>query len=236
MSYINSQSGKFTTPMAVVTSGVIIALAIFFGPGVTDNSTGQLAQVPGNQAAPAQDGGPSELLAQDVTKNDHILGNQNADIFLIEYSDLDCPFCGSVHPTLGEVVAQNDNVGWVYRHNPLESIHPNARGKAVISECVAQIAGNDAFWKYLELNFGNGDATDYSQYGTTQAAIDNCVVENGDEINALIDSQISRALGTGGQGTPHTIISNDAFGIAVSGAQPLDVFTQIIEFMNQTQG
>ncbi|MFT7557474.1 MAG: protein-disulfide isomerase [Planctomycetota bacterium] len=235
MSQSTHQSGQFTIPMAVLVSGVLIALAIVFGPSISSPQAGQLANIADTQAAPPQNGEPSELLAADVTKDDHIRGNQNADIFLIEYSDLDCPFCSRIHPTLEQIVTEYSNVGWVYRHNPLDSIHPEARGKAKISECIAQIAGEEAFWQYLEINYTGGDEADYTQYGTTQEAVDACVSEQETALDNLIDSQIARAQATGGQGTPHTIIANDDFGLSISGAQPLEVFQQILSFMNQEE-
>lgn len=68
---------------------------------------------------------------------------------IVEYSDLDCPYCKRIHPELEAVVAQNPNVVWIYRHFPLLNLHPNAGIKAEASECVAKIGGNEAFWKFI---------------------------------------------------------------------------------------
>ena len=90
-----------------------------------------------------------------VSDQDHILGNLNAPVKLIEYSDLQCPFCGRFHPTMQRVVKEyGDQVAWVYRHFPLESIHPNARPLANASECAANLGGNDSFWKFVDAVFG----------------------------------------------------------------------------------
>lgn len=87
-----------------------------------------------------------------ISTDDHILGNPNAAITIIEYSDFECPYCKKFHATLNQIVAEsNGNVAWVYRHWP---IHQNSFEKLVASECVAKIKGNDAFWKYSELLFG----------------------------------------------------------------------------------
>jgi len=83
---------------------------------------------------------------------DHIFGNPNAPIKIIEYSDLECPFCKMFNSTMKQVIADsNGNVSWVYRHWP---IHQNSMEKLVAAECVAKIKGNDAFWKYVDLLFG----------------------------------------------------------------------------------
>ncbi len=86
-----------------------------------------------------------------ITPDDRYLGNINADVVIIEYSDIDCPFCKKFHPTMERIAQEyGSKIAWVYRHFPLDSLHPEARTKAEASECVAQIAGNEVFWKYLK--------------------------------------------------------------------------------------
>lgn len=91
---------------------------------------------------------------------DHIWGKSNAEVFVIEYSDLECPYCKKIHSTLKEIVDEsNGSIAWIYRH---WVVHPNALPKAGASECVAKIKGNDAFWKYTELVFGLMDPVEPS--------------------------------------------------------------------------
>lgn len=83
---------------------------------------------------------------------DHTLGSSNATVKIIEYSDLECPYCKIFHATMKQVVADsNGSVSWTYRHWP---IHQNSFEKLVAAECVAKLKGNDAFWKYVDLIFG----------------------------------------------------------------------------------
>jgi predicted DsbA family dithiol-disulfide isomerase len=85
-------------------------------------------------------------------EGEHILGDLNAPIMVIEYSDLECPYCKKFGETMKQIVAEsNGNVAWVYRH---WVVHPNALPKAAASECIAKLKGNEAFWKYLDLVFG----------------------------------------------------------------------------------
>lgn len=87
-----------------------------------------------------------------LNANDHILGNTNAQVVLIEYSDFECPYCKRFQTTLNKVVTEsNGSVAWVYRHWP---IHQNSFEKLVAAECISKIKGNDAFWKYSDLLFG----------------------------------------------------------------------------------
>lgn len=90
-----------------------------------------------------------------VEAGEHILGNlDTAQVVIVEYSDFECPYCARYHPTMKQIVAEsNGGVALVYRHFPLTQIHQNAMERAIASECVAQIKGNDAFWKYVDLLF-----------------------------------------------------------------------------------
>lgn len=90
-----------------------------------------------------------------VDETDHILGNKDALVSVIEYSDYQCPFCKNFHPTVKRALAEyGDDINWVYRHFPLETIHPEARPMAHAAECVADLKGNEAFWQFSDLLFG----------------------------------------------------------------------------------
>jgi len=96
-----------------------------------------------------------DLTMPEVTENDHIRGNTDAKVFFVEYSDIDCPFCKTLHVTMQSVVDNYDpgDVAWVYRHFPLTNLHPTAAVKAEASECIAELGGNDAFWDFLDILF-----------------------------------------------------------------------------------
>lgn len=82
---------------------------------------------------------------------DHIFGNPNAEISLIEYSDFECPFCKRFHETAKQVVqAYGGKVNWVYRHFPLYFHNPAAQREGEAAECAAELGGNSAFWRYAD--------------------------------------------------------------------------------------
>ncbi|MDP2629533.1 MAG: thioredoxin domain-containing protein, partial [Candidatus Harrisonbacteria bacterium] len=54
-----------------------------------------------------------------VRESDHVRGNSDAQVSLVEFSDFECPFCARFHPTLSRLVEEYDQVKWVYRHFPL---------------------------------------------------------------------------------------------------------------------
>jgi len=77
-----------------------------------------------------------------VTSEDFVRGNRNARIALIEYSDLECPFCKRFHPTAQQLINEYPNdVMWVYRHFPLDQLHSKARAEALAAECAGSLGG-----------------------------------------------------------------------------------------------
>ncbi|MDZ4231730.1 MAG: DsbA family protein, partial [Candidatus Pacearchaeota archaeon] len=142
---------EFYTPIAVIVGSLIISLSIFLAGGV------------GTTIAPAVvDTGTGSLLPSgtkvslEVTDQDHIRGNSSAEVTIIEYSDLECPFCKQFHPTMQQVLSEyGDKVRWVYRHFPLDQIHPQARPGAEASECVAEQKGDEGFWTFADYVFDN---------------------------------------------------------------------------------
>lgn len=101
-------------------------------PTIADDLTGELA-LPG-------------------TMTDHYRGATEPVVTIVEYSDIDCPFCARLHGNLQEIIDANDDVQWVYRHLPIAGLHPEAYSKAVASECAYELSGQDdaVFWEYLD--------------------------------------------------------------------------------------
>ena len=89
-----------------------------------------------------------------VDPNEHIIGNKNAALTIIEYSDFQCPYCAQFHPTLQNIVSTDPAIAWVYRHFPLPN-HPEALPAAIASECAAKLGGNEVFWEYATALFAN---------------------------------------------------------------------------------
>ncbi len=66
---------------------------------------------------------------------DHTFGDTKSTVVLIEYGDFQCPACGSAHPILKELTEEyKDKLAFVFRNNPLTTIHPNARAGAAAAE------------------------------------------------------------------------------------------------------
>jgi|GEM_PF-1077432 len=84
---------------------------------------------------------------------DHTRGSVDPVVTIVEFSDIDCPFCARLHTNLQEIIDNNNDVQWIYRHLPIASLHPEAYGKAVATECVYELSGqdNEVFWEYLDI-------------------------------------------------------------------------------------
>lgn len=177
-------------------------------------STGTTATSP--PSAPATNGKLSDEQVSKivaVSAEDHIRGSQDAKVFLIEYSDFECPFCQRFHPTAQQVVDEyGGDVAWVYRHFPLDQIHPKARPAAEASECVAELGGEDAFWAFTDEIFKDQTtklsdlAKTASSVGVNQGAFNSCF-ESGKYADKVED-HYQGGLATGITGTPGNIILN----------------------------
>lgn len=82
------------------------------------------------------------------TKKEVVRGNPDAKITIIEYSDLECPFCKRFHVTMEQVLATYGNdVRVVFRHFPLDSLHKKARTEANAVECAGE---QGKFWEFID--------------------------------------------------------------------------------------
>lgn len=93
-----------------------------------------------------------------INSNDHILGNPNATIELVEYGDYECPFCGRAYPIVKEIKRKLDgDIKFVFRNFPLAKIHPHAFMAAVATEA-ASLQGK--FWEMHDIIFENQKTLD----------------------------------------------------------------------------
>lgn len=227
---------KLSMPVAILLAGIIIALAVVFSGRAGGKSFGL------NTGGKINVKDASDVRSMEpVTKNDHIRGDlSKAKIAVVEFSDLQCPYCKQIHPMLIEMSkAYENDVVWVYRQFPLESIHPRARPLAHASECVADLAGNDGFWKYLDEVFGYNGADDpfsdqsIKNFATAAGAnIDAFTAcQSSGKFNNKIDDYLSDASSSGAQGTPDVTVINLKNGEAIHiGADP-SLLAQTIEKM-----
>src|SRR3954454_15313327 len=84
-------------------------------------------------------------LADDIDpERDHIRGNPDAPVTLLEYGDFECPYCGAAAPIIGKLLEHLD-LRYVFRHLPLTDVHPNAQAAAEAAEAAG---AQGAFWRW----------------------------------------------------------------------------------------
>ena len=88
-------------------------------------------------------------------ERDHIRGPEDAPVTLVEYGDFECPYCGRAEPAIRELLADRGDVRYVWRHLPLNDVHPHAQLAAHAAEAAA---AQDAFWPMHDLLLERQDA------------------------------------------------------------------------------
>ena len=227
-------------PIAVVIAGVLIAGAVIYSGGKSGNSNTAVAP---QQPSVQQTDNLEQM--KPISKEDHIRGNPDALVKIVEYSDTECPFCKRFHSTMKEVMdtyGKDGKVAWVYRHFPLDQLHSKARKEAVALECANEQGGNDKFWSYADRLYeitpaNNGlDPAELPKIaefvGLDTAKFNTCLAST--KYDAHIEEEVQNAAATGGNGTPWSIVvGSNGKKYPLSGAQPLAAIKQLIDLALQ---
>jgi Na+/H+ antiporter NhaA len=88
-------------------------------------------------------------------ERDHFRGPEDAPVTLVEYGDFECPYCGQAESVVRELLADFGDVRYVWRHLPLNDVHPRAQLAAEAAEAAAQ---QGAFWDMSDLLLTHQDA------------------------------------------------------------------------------
>jgi protein-disulfide isomerase len=200
---------NYLIPIAIVVAGGLVAAGIFFSGTDFGKNTDTKALGTDQQAE-------KQIEVAPITSDDHILGNPNADIIMVEYSDTECPYCKNFHSTLHQAIndyGKDGKVAWVYRHFPIDQLHPKARKEAEATECAAEQGGNDAFWKYTNEVYARTpsnnklDAAELpkiaSEIGLDVDAFNTCLASG--RMASKVEADYQDAVKAGGQGTPYLV-------------------------------
>jgi len=222
---------KLSVPIAIVIAGGLIAGALYY------SNTKAPSQVVNNNVPPTN----NNLEMKPVSSDDHILGNPNADIIIVEYSDTECPFCKTFHTTLQRVMTEygkDGKVAWVYRHFPIDQLHSKARKEAEATECANELGGSEKFWEYINLLYQtttSNDSLDPAELpkiaktvGLNVDAFNTCLSSGRN--SAKVEASYQDAIKAGGRGTPNSIIlSKDGTKTPIEGALPYESLKNIID-------
>jgi protein-disulfide isomerase len=227
-------SQNLAVPIAIVIAGILIAGAVV----LTNKGAAPAQVVTGNQPTeqPVEKEVPKETYV--IASDDHVLGNPNAPVRIIEYSDFECPFCKRFHPAVKQLMdeyGKNGEVALIYRHFPLESIHPQARPLAVASECAYEQGGDTAFWKAHDLIMGQSAAFNLKDLspiakaaGVDAAKLQACV--DSGKYNSRVDRDFQSGANAGVSGTPFSFaVHKDGRVEKIGGAYPYANLKAIID-------
>lgn len=209
--------------------------------GTTANAQGAAQQAPPQQAPP-EDTTPKQVSIDD----DPVLGDKNAKVTMIDFTDYECPFCKRyVDETFAQIKKDYIDTGkikYIVRDLPL-SFHQNAHKQAQAAECAREQGGDDAYFKYHDEIFkrttsgGTGLALDQlsviaNDLGLDGTALQTCI--DNETYKAEVDKDLADAATYGATGTPSFFIgksdpSGTFTGTKLVGAQPMSAFKTIID-------
>ena len=199
----------FLIPVSIILAGVLIGGAVLY----KNNDSTTNNNIANTKTDPVQ----KSLIITPVGDGDHVLGNADARVTFIEYSDMECPFCKTFHQTMRKVIdeyGKGGKIAWAYRHYPIDQLHPKARKEAEATECIAELGGNQKFWLYLDTIFEitpSNNGLDESKLLSTATTVGinatqfSSCLESGRHADK-VSNNISQALKSGGNGTPHTTL------------------------------
>ena len=232
----------YLVPLSIVVAGILIAGAVWFNPSRETTKIAPSDDGVNRGVAQALQGGGN---ARGVDARDHLRGNPEAPVKLVEYSDLECPFCKRFHATMQQVMdeyGKKGEVAWVYRHFPLDALHSKARKEAEATECANELGGGVAFWNYMDRLFEvtpSNNGLDIAQLpiiaqdiGLDRGTFQTCL-DSGKFAERVADD-LKDAQAAGGSGTPYSIvIAANGEKFPVNGAQPYEEVKRIIELALQ---
>jgi len=230
-------------PTAIIIAGAIVAGSIIF--------TMRSPQATQSPTEPVLAGNTFRA----VSTEDHILGNPNAKIKIVEYSDTSCPFCKVFHNTMRRIISEygkDGNVAWIYRSFPIDKpgtrpdggiLHINAGHEAQALECAGSLGGNDKFWAYTNRLYEitpsvtgtSPDGLDQKELpkiaeyiGLNITDFKNCL--DSGKFKDKVEAEYMDGLNFGIEGTPSSIIiTPSGKNIPIPGAQPYESVKQAID-------
>lgn len=162
--------------------------------------------------------------APKVQPGDRLLGKADAKNTVIEYADLQCPYCATFHEAMRSVMKSTDDTRWVFRHFPLPG-HPLAAKAAEAVECAGEQA---RFWEYSDAVFNlKSELTEpaFSKIAVglrlDVAAFDSCLGSG--KYRAVVAGQHADGLKLKIEGTPTLFINGKRYAGSMSAENILKV-------------
>ncbi len=156
-----------------------------------------------------------------VTSHDHVIGDENAPVTVVEYGDYQCPHCGAAQPVVAQILRHFQNqLRFVYRHFPLVEVHPVAGPAAE----TAEFAGSRGlFWQMHHSIFTNQPRLSVPHLAALAAQLKLSPMELRDALAAAtfapkVQSDFVTGVRSGVNGTPTFFVNgvrhDDPYGVA----------------------
>lgn len=200
----------FLAGMSIISVVALIVLSVFFVQAKSGLVAGSGSGVL-----------PDTANLMTVVDGEHVRGNANSNITIIEWSDFQCPYCQSFNTSLDQVLDEyGDKIRVVYRHFPLDTIHPYARKSAEASECAGE---QNKFWEFHDFLYANQSSIQSGGVNFLKNAAVNLGLKT-DKFNECLDSgkyadfveqHLQSGIAAGVTGTPGSFLNGQALGGAV---------------------
>lgn len=176
-----------------------------------------------------------------IDESDHLMGDTDAKVTVVTYSDIDCEYCKRFHEVMEQLMADygtDGNVAWVYRHFPIVDLHPYSGTHAKAAECAAALGTPELFWRFISAvqaktvgaepfnPQGYGDIA--TSLGLNAAEFSTCAASNRFEDRVARD--FTNGLQIGAKGTPYTVVTAKGFEpVVISGYVPYDGMKTVVD-------
>jgi len=240
----NSQRPQLlNTPMAIIIAGAIIGVSIYFANSGGANPFAKSNQQTGGQVTPAPNNAltPTESPTGTVSiDDDPVLGNPDAPITMVEFSDYECPFCQrhytTSYPLLKRDYIDTGKVKLVFRDLPLSFHNPAATEAAVAANCAREQGDDATYFRFHDTYFDNTATNGAGLQGMTLSDIADDLDLNVGQFESCLDSgkynseiqaDIADASAAGASATPTFFVGLSTAdgvieGTRIVGAQPYE--------------
>lgn len=243
-----SESSSFiTTPVSILIGSILIAISILISGGAVkikgfNAGSGGTAAVPTGSIAPGAAEPTSATVSMD---DDAVLGNADAPVTIIEFSDYECPFCKrhfeQTHAQLKTNYIDTGKVKLVFRDLPLSFHDPLATKQAIAANCAREQGNDETYYKIhdelFKLTTSNGSGMTMDQLygmagtlGIDAASFKTCI--DTDKFKEEVAKDLADAAAAGATGTPSFVIGksgDEVSGKLIVGAQPYSAFQAEID-------
>lgn len=236
-SYTFSKVSLWQVVSAVL--GILLIVSLFtggFGIGGNDTNKGSNGGTVQQPTNPTQPSAPSAVVDVDVD-DDPVIGDKNAPVTIVEFSDFQCPFCQRFYQQsylqIKEKYVDTGKVKVVFRDFPL-SIHQYAQASAEAAECVRDQTNDATYFAFHDKLFetqtswasvGESAIVDLAGQmdGVDKAKVQKCLDDG--KFSQEVSDDFNYGISVGVSGTPTVFVN----GVRIVGAQPYAAFESAIE-------